>query len=58
MVDDVEKWAGVVNLTQSEIRSYLVEMMGTPLPPCFEHQCENKGVMRFNPGISVKTNDL
>jgi hypothetical protein len=29
-----------------------------PPPPCFEHQCENKGVKSGLSGINIKTKDL
>jgi len=31
---------------------------GTPLPPCFAHQYQNKGVKSVDLGINIKTKDL
>ena len=36
----------------------LVNLRVPPYPPCFAHQCQNKGVERGHRRISVKTKDL
>jgi hypothetical protein len=33
-------------------------LIPNPLPPCFEHQCENKGVRSVDLGMNIKTKDL